>query len=246
MKVSIITPVHNDPRVSDTIESVARQSYCNVEHIIVDAMSTAPTASAIQQAVNDHCVIIRESDSGMYDAINKGIRKASGDVIGILNADDYFAHDDALSRIVYSFQHERTAIIYGDVRYVDERGSIIRGWISGGYYIGKFQRSWSPAHPTFYVRRAEYQRLGLYKTDYLIAADVELMYRFLEVHKLSWHYIPEVLVTMRAGGVSNRGLRSTLTIYKEVRKGIRDNGGHFFGPQYLFYKLLKARQLFLK
>jgi len=245
MKISIVTAVRNDPRVVNAIESVHAQTYENVEHIIVDGMSTDGTSERIDTAVRSDTVVIREPDSGLYDAINKGIRYATGEVVGFLNADDRFEYAGVLSDIAATLQGNDVEIVYGNVRYVNGDGKTVRTWRSRPYVSGLFRRSWTPAHPTFYTYRRNYERFGLYRTDFSIAADVELMYRFLEVHRLSSKYVPETFVEMSAGGISNNGIGATWRIYREVRQGILENGGSFNDFLYLFSKALKAKERFL-
>jgi len=243
LKFTVITAVRNDHRVVDAIHSVRSQVGVNVEHVIVDGMSDDGTSEIIDKNVDIHTIVIREPDHGLYDAINKGIYKATGDLVGFLNADDRFAETTALQKVRQCFCQSKAQIVFGNLRYVNKTGQTVRRWRSRPFQQGLFQKSWTPAHPTFYTYRANYQQFGLYRTDFRIAADVELMYRFLEVHKLSSGYLPEEIVVMSAGGISNRGTGSTLTIYREVKQGILENGGTFNDVKYLFHKLLKAREL---
>ena len=242
MLLSIITAVRNDPRVVKAIRSVAQQEGVHTEHVIVDGASTDDTVRRIRETMSGNVCLISEEDSGLYDAINKGIRSCSGDIVGFLNADDWFSSRHSLQHIVEAFRSADCEVVYGNVRYIDSRGTTKRTWESRPYEGGLFQRSWTPAHPTFYTYRSNYEKLGLYRTDFRIAADVELMYRFLEVHQLAACYLPEELVVMSAGGVSNSGLDSTLTIYREVKKAIRENGGSFSDIKYLYHKFLKVRE----
>lgn len=246
MKLSIITAVRNDHRVTTAMQSVAQQNGVDLEHIIVDGASNDGTVDLIRDQAGPNVIFISEPDSGLYDAINKGIKNATGDVIGFLNADDHFSSHDVLSEIASTFRRTSCDIVYGNVRYIDELGNTRRRWKSSPFQKGLFQKSWTPAHPTFYTYRSNYKEYGLYRTDFRIAADVELMYRFLEVHQLSSCYLPTELVVMSAGGVSNRGIGSTVTIYQEVKRGIIENGGSFNDAKYLFHKLLKTRELLVR
>lgn len=244
MVISIVTAVRNDPRVVNAIRSVTLQEGVEIEHVIVDGASNDGTVELINEAIPQDVCLISEQDSGLYDAINKGIQHCTGDIVGFLNADDWFAAPHVLRRIADTFETSHCEVVYGNVRYVDSYGVTKRLWKSRPFQSGLFQKSWTPAHPTFYTYRSNYEKYGLYRTDFRIAADVELMYRFLEVHKLSACYVPEEIVVMSAGGVSNSGIDSTLTIYHEVKKAIMENGGSFNDIKYLFYKFLKVREFF--
>lgn len=243
MTISIITAVRNDMRVANAIRSVSQQESVDVEHVVIDGASDDGTLDLITAELSHSLHLTSEPDSGLYDAINKGIKRATGDIVGFLNADDWFSSPDSLKKVADAFETNKCQIVYGNVRYVDSNGNTRRRWQSRPFTTGLFQKSWTPAHPTFYTYRSNYEKYGLYRTDFRIAADVELMYRFLEVNRLPAAYISEELVVMSAGGVSNRGLSSTLTIYREVKKAITENGGPFNDGKYLFYKLLKAREL---
>ncbi len=186
-----------------------------------------------------------EPDNGIYDAMNKGIRMATGDVVGMLNSDDVFFDKDCAAKIMRAFQDPELEAVHGRLEYTDAEGKVLRVWKSREFESGLFAKSWTPAHPTFYCRKSCYERHGLYRTDFRIAADVELMLRFLEVHRVKSRYVDELLVNMRAGGVSNRGLKSTWIITKEMRQAFRDNKLPFNTAKYLYYKGLKIGQ-FLK
>lgn len=246
IRLSIITAVRNDHRVTTAMRSVAQQEDVDTEHIIVDGSSDDGTVELIRNQGGPNVTLISEPDSGLYDAINKGIKRATGDVIGFLNADDQFSSTDVLSEISRTFEECNRDIVFGNVRYIDSDGNTKRRWLSCPFERGLFQKSWTPAHPTFYTYRSNYEKHGLYRTDFRIAADVELMYRFLEVHQLSSYYLPKELVVMSAGGISNRGIGSTMTIFREVKRGIIENGGSFNDVKYLFFKLLKAREFLVR
>ena len=186
---------------------------------------------------------ISEKDDGIYDAINKGIRMATGDIVGILNSDDYFQDDRVVGDIVEAFMKNDVDCIYGNLIYINQ---MMEESLEDGYHefsSGLFEKSWTPAHPTFYCKREVYNKYGLYKTDYRIAADFELMYRFLEINRVRSKFIDRQMVVMRQGGISNRGLRSTITITKEMRRAFRENGQHLNLLKYLFFKVGKLREL---
>jgi len=206
MKISIITVTYNSARyLKNAIQSVYNQDYSNIEYIIVDGASTDDTISIIEQ--NSSCITkwISEKDNGMYDAINKGMKMATGDVIGILNSDDMLASKDVISKIASCFKEQNIDSLFGDLLYVDEEetSKIHRFWRGMPYNRKSFNFGWMPAHPTFYVRKEIVEQLGGYETHYFSASDFELMTRYLYKHRISSHYLPELIVKMRKGGMSN-------------------------------------------
>ena len=210
MNLSIITAVRNGAEtLRGCIESVQKQTI-PVEHIIIDGASTDGTFDVIAQYRSSIAKVISEPDKGIYYALNKGLRLASGDVIGLLHGDDLYAHARVLESVVKPFEEQNVDSCYGDLLYVDKNDTdkIIRYWKASEYHHGKFKYGWMPPHPTFFVRREIYEKYGYFNTDFRIAADYELMLRFLEKHKISTHYIPEVLIKMRLGGASNRSLKN--------------------------------------
>ncbi|AHM58658.1 glycosyl transferase family protein [Flammeovirgaceae bacterium 311] len=189
----------------DTIESVLNQDYSNIEYIIVDGRSTDGTVELVQSYGKRIHKFISEEDNGLYDAINKGISVASGDVIGLLHSDDLFYKSSAVSQIVQAFDSNTVDSVYSDMHYVDKTDTwkVIRDWKSGTYERSRFRRGWMPPHPTFYVRRSVYETYGLYDTDFRSAADYELMLRYLYKYGISTYYIQDTLIKMRVGGASN-------------------------------------------
>ena len=211
MKVSIITVTFNSEKyLADCINSVARQNYKNIEHLIIDGKSTDRTLQIIRKNSNHISNWISETDRGMYDAINKGLKMATGDIVGILNSDDMFASADAVRSIVDCFENTDTDSVYGDLVYVDasDTQKIIRYWKGISYKRSRFRYGWMPAHPTFYIRRELIEQYGLYENHYFTAADYEFMARYLFLHKVSSKYIDAMLVKMRSGGISNVTLKS--------------------------------------
>ncbi len=229
------------------------QTYSNIEYVLVDGNSKDRTLSIINDYIHkfsekkiDFKVLIEE-DNGIYDAINKGLNIATGDIIGFLNADDYYYTFDVLSKIVNEFSLENIDCVYGNMKYVDRQSKkVIRIWKSRNYKKGLFQKSWTPGHPTFYCKKECYNKYGYYKTDYKIAADVELMYRFIEKNNVKTKYLNMFFVYMRIGGVSSKGIGSTLLIIKEMKKAFKENGDKLFLPKYLFFKLLKLKEFFIR
>lgn len=224
--VSIITPTFNSAAtLRDTLDSVRRQNYPALEHIIVDGGSTDGTL-ALMSEFDGRLQVLSEPDRGLYDAINKGLRLAKGDIVGVLNSDDFYSHDAVISRIVALMNLHNADAAYGDLCYVAAADTrrIVRYWRSGEYRPGKFLYGWMPPHPTFFVRRNVYEQLGDFDPALNIAADYELMLRFLYRHGLKTAYLPEVLVHMRTGGVSNASWRHRLRANLEDREAWRRNG----------------------
>ncbi len=213
MKVTIITVVYNGRAfIADCIESVLRQSYTDTEYIIVDGGSADGTVELIHSYGSRICRFVSEKDLGIYDAMNKGIAMATGDIIGILNADDFFSGDDILEKIVGTFTATGTDIVYGNLFYISRKNSarIVRKWTGRPYHDKLFASGWMPAHPTFYARKELFDRYGGYDLAYGSAADYELMLRFMHKFRVKASYLPAVFVRMRTGGVSNSSIRNRL------------------------------------
>ena len=205
MKVSIITSCFNRAAtIRGAIESVLAQDYNNIEFIVVDGASTDGSLEIIREYEGRISTIISEPDHGMYEAINNGIRVAAGDVIGLLHSDDFFYDNGVISRIVKQMKTTRADFLYGDGLFVnpDNTDKVVRNWIGGDYRLWKVRHGWLPLHPTCYIRREVMMRLGLYNESYKIAADSELLVRYLMTGGLSVTYLKEYVVRMRMGGLS--------------------------------------------
>lgn len=225
MKISVITVCFNAAEtIKSTIDSIASQRHQNIEHIIVDGGSTDGTREIIcsSDSVSKY---VFEPDDGIYDAMNKGIKAASGDIVGILNADDFYANENVLSNVATAFSDPLIDTVYGDLVYVDKENTdkIIRYWKSQCFVPGLFQRGWMPAHPTFFVRKHYFDELGYYDTEYKIQSDFELTMRFLEIYRLTSVYLPNIMIKMRIGGASNNSLRNIIKGNIEAFKACKKN-----------------------
>jgi glycosyltransferase involved in cell wall biosynthesis len=241
MKVSVITVCFNSRNtIGDCLDSFARQTFRDKEHIIVDGASTDGTREYLESRSSELGVFTSEPDGGIYDAMNRGIQLSGGDIIGFLNSDDFYAHDSVLEAIERLFSEDPfLEACYTDLVYIDKSdiSHVVRFWRAGSFAPGSFAKGWAPPHPTFFVRRSVFGRFGAFDTSYQIASDVDLMMRFLEVHKIRIRYLPEVSVKMRTGGVSNRGFRSVIRQNFEVLQSLKANG---FSTNPLKYFLIKA------
>jgi glycosyltransferase involved in cell wall biosynthesis len=227
MKVSIITITFNSSQtIEDTIQSVLSQDYHDVEYIIVDGASKDGTLEIIERYRSSISTIISEPDKGIYDAMNKGVSLATGDVIGILNSDDFYADAAVISDIVRSMQQFKSDACYADLVYVDRNDTtrVIRSWKSGEYRHGHFLRGWMPPHPTFFVKRSLYLKHGVYSLALRSAADYELMLRFIHKHGVSLSYLPRVITKMRTGGQSNVSFKNRWRANREDRLAWKMNG----------------------
>lgn len=249
MKLSIITVVYNGvDTIEDCIKSIINQSYGDKEYIIIDGGSTDGTLDVIGKYNDGISKIISGSDDGMYDALNKGIGLATGDIIGFLHSDDLYASNEILEKVVDVFENNDIESCYGDLLYVNKfnYNKTIRYWKSSPYKDGKFRSGWMPPHPTFFVKKEIYNKYGCFNTDFRIAADYELMLRFFEKYKISSRYIPEVFIKMRVGGMSNRGLRNLLRKSFEDYKAWKVNGLYGGGYTILLKIISKLPQFFVR
>lgn len=227
MKISIITASYNNAdTIRDTIVSVLEQDYPEIEYIIVDGASSDDTLKVVDEFRPRIAKIISEKDAGIYDALNKGIENASGDVIAFLHADDIYAGKNVISKVMKIFRDENADSVYGDLYYVDraDTAKIVRNWKAGKYSHGLFLKGWMPPHPSFFLKREMYRKYGSFNTSLRSAADYELMLRMLHKHKISSVYLPEVIVKMRTGGVSNVSLRNRIKANREDKRAWKING----------------------
>lgn len=249
IKLSIITVCFNSAEtIVETLRSAKNQKYYFIEHIVVDGGSSDATLVVVAPEIMLNHKILSEKDRGIYDAMNKGIAMATGDIIGFINADDFYPSPEILSKVAAAFESSGADCCYGDLYYVqqDDTSKIVRYWRSSPFRSGLFGKGWCPPHPTFFVRREVYERLGCFDLNFRIAADVELMARFLEVGRISSHYIPEVLVHMRMGGTTNRSLSNVIKQNLEVRRGFLALGLGFSWVRFLGHKVFSRALQFVR
>ncbi len=247
MKVSIITSSFNSAlTIRDTLESISTQDYPNIEHLIIDGGSTDNTIEIVNE-YKHITKIITEKDDGIYDAMNKGIKLATGDIIGILNSDDFYVNNTVISNIVNLFKTSKAQSLYADLDYVNaiDKTKVVRKWKAGEFHPNKFHYGWMPPHPTFFVRKEIYDKHGLFDPNFSSSADYELMLRFLIKHKISLVYLPEVIVHMRTGGQSNASFKNRLHANREDALAWKHNGlNPYFFTTYL-KPLRKIKQFFM-
>jgi glycosyltransferase len=227
MKVSVITVCFNAAKeIDETIRSVMVQDHNNIEHIVVDGGSTDGTQERVKRYSECIAHFISEKDNGVYDAMNKGLRSATGEVVAFVNAGDMLATRNTVSYMVRAFGEQDADVIYGDALMVDPTDitKVKRFWKGGEYKRENFRKGWMPPHLGTYIRRAAYDRYGHFNTELKVSADYELMFRFLYKHRLKAHYVPKVLVRFRLGGVSNRSLSHVWRANVEVYKAWGMNG----------------------
>lgn len=225
--------------IIDAVDSVARQQYCDIEHIVVDGLSTDGTLDLLESKKDHIACLISEPDKGIYDAMNKGARVATGDVLCFLNADDYYASSFVIDSVVQKFTEESVEVVYGDLEYVraDNPACVARTWKSGAFRNGLFLLGWAPPHPAFFAKMSAFNEAGGFHLEYKLAADADLMMRMLEVENRKWGYIPEVLVKMRMGGATNNSLRNIVRGNCEIWRSLNSNG---LKPRLIPFVLNKA------
>lgn len=225
--VTIITVCYNSAKtIEDTILSVINQTYDNIEYIIVDGLSTDNTLEIVNKYKNKIAKVVSEKDAGLYDAINKGIALATGDIVANLNSDDFYIDNNVIADVVAKMEEENSDTLYADLYYVDaiDTNKVTRNWVSGAYKKGMFFKGWMPPHPTFFVRKSVYDSYGKFNLELKSAADYEIMLRFIHKHECSISYLPRVIVRMRIGGVSNVSLISRLKANREDKRAWEING----------------------
>jgi glycosyltransferase len=227
MKITIITICYNSAAtIEKTIESVAEQTYKNIEYIVVDGNSKDTTIDIIKKNEKVIAKWVSEPDKGLYDALNKGIRNATGDVIGFVHSDDLLASREVLSKIACIFQEVKVDGVYGDLQYVnkEDTSKVIRYWKSEAFKPELLKKGWMPAHPTLFLKKEVYEKHGLFNLNYNIAADYDLMLRIFSDPTLKFKYLPEVITKMRVGGASNGSLKNIKLKSLEDLKALRTNG----------------------
>ncbi|MBK5930059.1 glycosyltransferase family 2 protein [Halochromatium salexigens] len=226
MKISVVTTLHNAvDTIGDCMDSMASQSYADREHLVMDGGSADGTLEILQRRRDQLAVLVSERDGGTYDGLNKGIAHATGDVLGILHGDDVYADGEVLAQVARAFADPAVDAVYGDLVYVaaEDTTRVIRYWRAGEYRPQRLRWGWMPPHPTLFLRRSLYERFGVFDTRYSIAADYDLMLRMLTQLQGRVLYLPEVLVRMRLGGVSNRSLRNLLRKSWEDYQALHSN-----------------------
>ncbi|PHS70954.1 MAG: glycosyl transferase [Methylophaga sp.] len=219
MKISIITVCYNASEfIRYAIESVLAQSYPDIEYIVIDGASNDGTLEIINEYSKDIKHIVSEPDQGIYDAMNKGLKMATGDIIGTLNADDFYSDNDVLNRVSECFRDESVDAVYADLVYVNqiETDKTVRLWKSRCFISGLFKQGWVPPHPTFFTRKQVYKNYGYFDLKYKLAADFELLFRMIEVNKIKTVYVPSILVKMRMGGATNKNITNIIQQNKEI------------------------------
>lgn len=226
MKVSIITVCYNSEKtIERTIKSVLSQNYANIEYIIVDGGSKDSTVQIIEKYRGFIHQFISEKDEGIYDAINKGISQSTGDIVGILNSDDIFSKENIIHEVANIFiEKPQFDSIIGNIAFINNNEKIVRIYNSRNWTPNKLVYGFMPPHPSFYCKRALYHKYGGYKKDYKIAADYELLIRFLKINNISYYQFNTIMVYMNLGGVSTKGIKSTLLLNREVKRACEENG----------------------
>lgn len=247
MKVSIITATYNSAStIKDTVQSLELQTYPDIEYIIIDGNSNDDTLEIIRENSTRVSIMISEPDKGIYDALNKGIENATGDIIGFLHSDDLLAYPQAIADIVATFKQNNCDAVYADLDYVSKENisSIVRKWKSGDYSIDKMKYGWMPPHPSFYMKRDKYIEWGGFNLDYRISADYDSLLRYLWKYQAKVSYLPKVVTIMRVGGESNRSLKNIIKKSNEDITIIKKNG--LFWPVVLICKNLSKLPQFIK
>jgi glycosyltransferase len=224
VKISIITAVYNrSSTIADAMISVRDQAYQNLEHVVVDGLSTDSTLQIIRGYLNSNTLLISEADDGMYEAINKGINLSTGDIVGVLHSDDVFSDSLVLKDVAECFSNSDVDVVYGDLVYVDKENPyrVRRFWQADKFSAKKLAWGWMPPHPTLFIRRRALEKLGYYDESYQISADYDFILRYFSSGNVFAEYIPRVLVRMRLGGKSNRSIATLWTKTVEDYRALR-------------------------
>ena len=227
MKISVITVTYNSATtIAQTLRSLANQHHSEIEHIVIDGGSQDGTVAQVHRHGSHVQKLVSEPDLGIYDAMNKGVAAATGDIVGFLNADDHYAHPDVLTQIQQIFAHTPLDMVFGDVAFfrAAQPDLLIRRYRSAHFRPSLIGWGWMPAHPAMFVRRAVFEKTGPFQINYQIAGDFEWVARAFKNKKLRFQYLPEVLVHMQTGGISTKGWRSTVLLNQEVMRACRENG----------------------
>lgn len=227
MKISVITVAYNSANtIADTMDSVAMQTYADVEHLVVDGASKDDTVKIAQARGTPRTLIRSEPDKGIYDAMNKGLARATGDIVCFLNADDAYADPEVLTRVAYEMQQHRLDALFGDVIFFkpDAPQRTVRRYRSDRFHPNRLAYGWMPAHPALFMKRSIYEQLGGFRTHFRIAGDFDFIARAFGPGRLRYRHLPDIMVRMQAGGVSNAGLRSKWLLNREVLQSCRENG----------------------
>lgn len=244
MKISIITAVFNRAHfISDAIESLQNQTHSEIEHVVIDGASTDGTLELLHTRLDRHAVLVSEPDNGIYDALNKGLARATGEVVGVLHSDDIFADDGVLENVAKAFSDPAIDAVYGDLQYVSKEDiqKVIRHWSAGEYSRARLGWGWMPPHPTLFLRRSVIERWGGFDTRFRIAADYDAILRYFARGAIQSVYIPSVLVKMRVGGESNRSLAKIWRKSGEDYQALKQNGVGGLGAL-VWKNLSKVRQ----
>jgi glycosyltransferase len=232
VKISVITAVYNRrDTLADAVRSLQAQTHDNFEHVVMDAQSTDGSLDLLHELADARMKLVSERDDGIYDALNKGMARASGDVIGLMHSDDFFASDTVLEKVARVFEERDVDAVYGDLDYVSSTDTdrVIRHWVSGTFTRSKLKLGWMPPHPALYVRKEVVDRWGGYDTNYQIAADYDAILRWFGRGRINARYIPQVFVKMRVGGESNRSIERVVRKSREDYRALRANKIGGFG-----------------
>lgn len=250
MKISIVTVTYNSAStLRDTIESVLAQTYKNIEYIVVDGLSKDNTMDIVREyepRFNGRMRYVSEKDSGLYDAMNKGIKMATGEVVGIINSDDFYHRKDIIQLVAETMSDKRVQAVYGDVRFVNPNDlkTTVRYYSSRIFRPSLFRYGFMPAHPTFFTYKRFFDEFGYYKLNYKIAADYELLVRFLYGHAVQVQYMQTDFMKMRTGGVSTASVKSNILLNKEIVRACKENGVWTCFPMLMFKYFIKVFELF--